>query len=882
MVSVFRNVPDARIAGHVLVECLQAHGVELIFGVPGESYLAVLDGLHGSDIRFVNTRHESGASFMAASYGKLTGKPGVATVTRGPGATNASIGVHTAMQDSSPLVLFVGQIDSRHRGREAFQEIDYRAFFGSVAKWVGEVDYADRMPELVHRAFAIATSGRPGPVVLSLPEDVLRTSTAAVVPRPSAPAVTAPPSNVVADTLALLDASERPLILAGGGGWTAAGRMALRTFAEARNLPVAVAFRSQDLLANDSPSFIGDAGLGKAPRVVEALEQADLVLALGVRFGEILTDGYARLTNDWFVSQNAKLVHAHSSIAELGKIVTPDVALPGDINTTVSVLASAPAFAPPPRPHTLAAHKAWEASVDASDTGMALDMSAVMRHLRRELPSDSILTNGAGNFSIWSNKHFAYGAEACLLAPQSGSMGYGIPAAVMAKLVHPERTIVCFAGDGDFQMTASELATGVAEGAAPIVLVVNNGTYGTIRMHQERDFPDRVSGTALANPDFAAIGRAMGMHGERVERTRRLCSRLWPVARFRDRSSTGSHRAGPHLADTAGAGVSRRVVIVGAGQGALSFAAKARTLDGDVAITMLGDESVPPYQRPPLSKAYLSGTLPLGRLMLRDADWYELNRIEWHGETRVVAIDRHASLVETEDGQQFAYDNLVLATGSNARRLPDAIGGYLPNVLSMRTIADADALGKLVQPGRRMVVIGGGYIGLEAAAVARQQGVEVVLLEAAQRILGRVASSETADYYRALHRAHGVDVRERAILRELRSTAAGTVDVVMEDGETLTAEMVVVGIGITPNAALAEAADIRTADGDSRRRVRTHERSADHGNRRLRSVPTPRGDRAAGERPPMRYSRPRLRRKVCLANLQRTKRNLGSGRTSTT
>ena len=511
------DVSAARIAGHALVECLQTHGVELAFGVPGESYLAVLDGLHGSDIRFVNTRHESGASFMAAAYGKLTGRPGVAMVTRGPGATNASIGVHTAMQDSSPMVLFVGQIDSRHRGREAFQEIDYRAFFGSVAKWVGEVDHPDRLPELVTRAFAIAAHGRPGPAVLALPEDVLRATTTARVP-PIVHMARAQPSPIamIDAEQALLEA-QRPLVIAGGGGWTSAGREALQRFCEDRDLPLALAFRSQDLVDNGSPCFVGDAGIGKAPHVRRLIDEADLVIALGVRFGEILTEGYTLFSADWFAERGTKLIHAHGSEGELGKVVVPDIAIHADINATASALCDLARDAK--NPDLQQARKEWLASLDAPNTGMPLDMSAVMRVLREQLPTDVILTNGAGNFSTWSNRHFAYGSEARLLAPQSGSMGYGIPAAVMAKLVHPERTVVCFAGDGDFQMTAAELATGVAEGAAPIVLVVNNGTYGTIRMHQERDYPGRVSGTALANPDFAAMGHAMGMHGERVERT---------------------------------------------------------------------------------------------------------------------------------------------------------------------------------------------------------------------------------------------------------------------------------------------------------------------------------------------------------------------------
>ena len=502
------------LAGHLLVRCLEAHGVERVFGVPGESYLAVLDGMYGSGIPFHNARHEGGAAFMAAAYGKLTGRPGVAMVTRGPGATNASIGVHTARQDSSPMVLFVGQVDSRHRDREAFQEIDYRAFFGTVAKAVFEVDHAERVPELVTRAFALAANGRPGPVVVSLPENVLRDETDAEPLPPVRLAESVPAPGALGEALDLLRTAKRPLVIAGGGAWSNEARAALERFAEGARLPVAVAFRSQDLLDNRSPSFIGDAGIGNAPHVRALIDDADLVLAFGVRFGEILTDGY-----ELFRGGTAKLVHVHPSADEIGKVVVPDVALCAGLGATLAALAEANVDASAWSERTANARAAWEASLDAPPTGQALDMAAVMRRLRDVLPPDAILTNGAGNFSTWSNRHFLFGADARLLAPQSGSMGYGVPAAVMAKLVHPERTVVCLAGDGDAQMTLMELATGVQYGAAPIVLVVNNGTYGTIRMHQERDYPDRTVGTALRNPDFAALGRALGAHGERVERT---------------------------------------------------------------------------------------------------------------------------------------------------------------------------------------------------------------------------------------------------------------------------------------------------------------------------------------------------------------------------
>ena len=505
--------------GHLLVECLKRHGVELAFGVPGESYLAVLDALHDARnaIHFVNARQEGGAVFMAAAYGKLTGRTGVAMVTRGPGATNASIGVHTAMQDSTPMVLFVGQVASTDIGREAFQEIDYRAFFGPVAKWVCEIDRAERIPELVMRAFAVAASGRPGPVVVSLPEDVLTHETDAEAGEPVEIAEPHPGERQVARALDLLRGAERPLIIAGGGGWNEEGRAALQAFAEAADLPVAVTFRCQDMIDNGSPSYVGDAGLGKAPYMSELLDEADVILALGVRFGETLTDGYRRFA---MPEPKQRIVHVHASADELGKIVRPELAIHAGVNTTLAALRDGGAVDGSRwAERTRQAHATWRSALDAPAQDAALDMAAVMRHLRDVLPKDAIVTSGAGNFSIWNNKHLDYPAGRRMVSPQSGSMGYGVPAAVVARMVHPERLALCFAGDGDFQMTGMELATAAQEKAAPVVLVVNNGMYGTIRMHQERDFPERVVGTELKNPDFSKMAESFGMAGERVERT---------------------------------------------------------------------------------------------------------------------------------------------------------------------------------------------------------------------------------------------------------------------------------------------------------------------------------------------------------------------------
>ena len=503
----------------LLVDCLLAQGATTIFGVPGESYLAVLDALHdvGDRVRLVPNRQEGGAGFMAAAWGKLTGAPGIAFVTRGPGATNAAIGVHTARQDSSPMILFVGQIARGMREREAFQEVDYRAAFGPLAKWATEIDDADRIPEIVARAFAVALSGRPGPVVIALPEDML-SGPAEGVPGPAVAVPKASPSPTeVAETLRLLAAAERPLILAGGGGWGAEGREGLRAFAEAAAIPVVTDFRCHDLIDNASPAYAGDAGLGKAPHVRALLGEADVLLAVGTIFGEIVSDGYSLFG---VPRMAARLIHAHASIDELNRVHTADLPVAAHPDRLMPLLAAA---APPPSPARRArlaeAHAAWRASLATPPQPGGLDMGAVVRHLEAVLPPGAILTNGAGNFAIWTNKHLPFTRGMRLLGPQSGAMGYGLPAAIAARIARPDATVVCLTGDGDFQMTMQELGCAMQAGAAPIVLLVNNRSYGTIRMHQERTFPGRVSFTDIENPDFVAIGRAYGLHAERVNET---------------------------------------------------------------------------------------------------------------------------------------------------------------------------------------------------------------------------------------------------------------------------------------------------------------------------------------------------------------------------
>ena len=494
------------------------------FGVPGESYLAVLDALHdvSNRFKFVGCRNEGGGSFMAEAYGKLTGKPGVLFVTRGPGATNASIGIHTAMQDSTPMVVFVGQIETSMRGREAFQELDYKAVFGSMAKWVVEVDHADRVAELVTRAFSVAISGRPGPVVVALPEDMLVQQTEAL-PRgkvsPVRPHII--PSDVE-KVMSDLAAAKKPVLVVGGGSWHDAGRAALQKFASDNDLPVIVSFRGQDLIDNTGPNYIGDAGFGIAPEIRAFLDESDLILAVNVRFGETLTDGYRLFDPAIF---NKKLVHIHGSEAELNKIFLADTAIMSCPNSAMSALSTQPPIANRPwAERTKVARKAWEDGLTPPQQPGSVDMGEIMAYLRDRLPKDTVVTNGAGNFAIWCGRYLCYGDRngergMRLIGPQAGSMGAGVPAAVAAKLAEPNRFVLCFAGDGDFQMTGLELGTALQYGAAPVILVLNNGTYGTIRMHQEREYPGRVVGTDIVNPDFTLFAKAYGFHGEKVEKT---------------------------------------------------------------------------------------------------------------------------------------------------------------------------------------------------------------------------------------------------------------------------------------------------------------------------------------------------------------------------
>jgi acetolactate synthase I/II/III large subunit len=515
-----------RSGGQVLVDQLALHGAELCFGVPGESYLAVLDALHDAPLRLIVTRHEGGAANMAEAYGKLTGRPGICLVTRGPGATHASNGVHTAMQDSTPMLLLVGQVARETIGREAFQELDYRAVFGSMAKWATQIDRAERVPEIVARAFAVATSGRPGPVVIALPEDMLTSQVDVTDAAPHRTPPGPPPSEAEMARLAeLLAGAQRPAIVVGEGGWTAQTGADVAAFAEAQRIPVVASFRCQDFVDNASPAYAGHAGLGMAPAVASAIRDADVLLAIGGRLGEIPTDGYSLIRPGRPVQ---RLVHVHPDPGEIGAVYQPELGIVAGLEPFAAAARTLPAAGADRRAGLVEdKREAYERNLrETRDLPGPLQLSAVMAALRERLGPDAILTNGAGNFSVWAHRFYEFHRYPTQLGPQSGSMGYGVPAAIAAKAVHPDRTVVCLAGDGDFLMTGQELATAVQEELDIVVLVVNNGMYGTIRMHQERHYPGRVIGTDLRNPDFVALARAYGAHGALVERSEEVGAAL--------------------------------------------------------------------------------------------------------------------------------------------------------------------------------------------------------------------------------------------------------------------------------------------------------------------------------------------------------------------
>jgi len=507
-----------RHGGAILADALVAQGVRMAFGVPGESFLPVLDGLHDARDRlaFIVCRQEGGASYMAEAYGKLTGEPGVLFVTRGPGAANGAIGVHTAFQDSTPMVVLVGQIPGEFAEREAFQEIDYRRMYGQMAKWVAQIDRVERIPELVSHAFHTAMAGRPGPVVLALPEDMLF-SEAAVADVPRHHVVRPSPAPAQIEELKhRLEKAKKPFVLLGGGGWDRESCLRLQKWLEARGLPAGTSFRCQDLFDNRSPNYAGDVGIGINPKLAQRVKEADVLLAIGARLGEITTGGYSLVEAP--LPQQA-LIHVHAGAEELGRVYRPVLAINSGYPQFVAALETI-SFSNP----------AWRADVDSLRKSYLewteprpmpgnVQYGELIRWLSERLPEDAIIAGGAGNFAGWLHRHFRYKGFRTQLGPTNGSMGYGYPAAVAAKLAAPGRAVIAVCGDGDFLMNGQELATAAQYGAAFVALVVNNGLYGTIRMHQEREYPGRVYGTSLKNPDFAAYARAFGGHGELVERT---------------------------------------------------------------------------------------------------------------------------------------------------------------------------------------------------------------------------------------------------------------------------------------------------------------------------------------------------------------------------
>ena len=503
-----------RRGGKLLADQLAVHGTEIAFCVPGESYIELLDGLYESPIRLVTCRHEAGAANMAEAYGKLTGRPGVCMVTRGPGATQASVGVHTAFQDSTPLILLVGQVASNQEEREAFQEIDYRRMFGPLAKWVAQIDRVDRVPELLARAYATACAGRPGPVVLALPEDMLAAESDAADAPPFRVIQPSPDEADIARLRDLLERAERPLAIIGGAGWTPGASTQLQSFFEANALPAMAAFRRQDALDNDSPSYAGELGIGINPALARRVRDADLLLAVGTRLGEMTTAGYTLLD---VPRPRQTLVHVHPGPEELGRVYQAELPVLSGMEAFVAAVRDL-RVEPRWRDWTASARSDYERWRRHDSMPGAVDLGECIAHLRARVP-DAVVCNGAGNHTAWIHRFWRFHDYPSQLAPTSGAMGYGVPAALTAKAMLPERTVVCFSGDGDFLMCGQELATAVQFELPIIVLVVDNGMYGTIRMHQEQHFPGRVVGTNLLNPDFAAYARAFGAHGENVERT---------------------------------------------------------------------------------------------------------------------------------------------------------------------------------------------------------------------------------------------------------------------------------------------------------------------------------------------------------------------------
>lgn len=517
--TVNASTSPSRTGAQILVDQLRIHGIEHVFCVPGESYLAVLDALHDADINLTVCRQEGGAMMMAEAHGKLTGRPAACFVTRGPGATNATPGIHIASHDSTPVLVFVGQIERGVRERGALQELDYRAAFGHFAKWVTEIDEARRIPEIVSRAVHTAMSGRPGPVLIALPEDMLVDRVECADGQPTQEVQAHPGADQMDKALELLAQAERPLVVLGGTRWNADAVSSFANWAQASKLPVTVSLRRQMLFPTSNESFVGDLGFGPNPALVEQVKQADLILLLGSRMSETPSQGYTLLD---IPVPRQKLIHVFPEAAEIGRVYAPTLGICATPAAFVEALGSKPLPASESRSayarNLRSCYEKWSRT-DTVVTPGALQMSKVMEYLNKVLPRDAIVCNGAGNYATWIHRFYRFDAFGTQLAPTSGSMGYGVPAAVGAKRVFPGKTVVAFAGDGCFLMNGQEFATAVQYQLPIVVIVVDNGMYGTIRMHQEREYPGRVSATELRNPDFAAYARAFGGYGERVEQT---------------------------------------------------------------------------------------------------------------------------------------------------------------------------------------------------------------------------------------------------------------------------------------------------------------------------------------------------------------------------
>ncbi len=514
------TVGPARLGGHVVADQLVRHGVDTVFGVPGESFLTILDGIweQRDQIRFVTARHESTASHMAEAWGKLTGRPGVCLATRGPGATQASIGVHTAFQDSTPMLLLLGQVERAHMGREAFQEVDFEAMFAPLAKWAKQIEAADDIPAVMARAFEIAMADRPGPVVLALPEDMQRDVTHAFDAARAEVAWREPDHAAIQQLHGWLGEAERPLLIVGGPRWNQATADMLAAWAGVSGIPVAAQFRRQDRIDNTAPAYVGDLGLGVNPRLAARVKESDCVVLLGGRFGDVPSGGYTRLEIPKPTS--GRLVHVHPEPSELGKVYLPDLDICAAAPLVVEHLAAR-------GPLVGGVRRAWADELRADYDAwirpaprelVGVDLASVVTFLSATLPDDAIITNGAGNYTVWIHRYFQHRRYGTQLAPTSGAMGYGIPAAIAAALHDRSKTVVAFAGDGCFQMAGHELATAMQEGLRLVVIVADNGMLGTIRMHQERAYPGHVEGTTLANPDFVRLAEAYGCHAERVDR----------------------------------------------------------------------------------------------------------------------------------------------------------------------------------------------------------------------------------------------------------------------------------------------------------------------------------------------------------------------------